>query len=50
MNRYKGEYWRGFKLAMKRGIFYGALLEIMFIGSGYMLYREYTKNAGKDSK
>lgn len=46
MDRYKGTTWRNFKLAMKRGFTYGLMLEMMFIGSGYMLYREYTTNRG----
>lgn len=47
MDRYKGYQWRNFKLAMKRGFTYGIILELMFIGSGYMLYREYTTNRGR---
>lgn len=47
VDRYKGTQWRNFKLALKRGFTYGLALELMFIGSGYLLYREYTTNRGK---
>lgn len=43
----KARAWSNFKLALKRGFTYGLILELMFIGSGYMLYREYTTNQGK---
>lgn len=48
VDRYKGTQWKNFKLAVKRGFTYGLALELMFIGSGYMLYREYTTNKGKE--
>lgn len=45
-HRMKGRQWKNFKLALKRGFTYGLILELMFIGSGYLLYREYTTNRG----
>lgn len=44
-DRYKGDTWRKFKLSLKAGFTYGLALEIMFIGTGYMLYREYRTNS-----
>lgn len=48
MDRMKGRQWKSFKLAVKQGFVYGVFLELMFIGSGYMLYREYTTNKGEN--
>ena len=47
-DRLKGQQWKNFKLALKRGFTYGLALEIMFVGTGYLLYREYTTNKGKN--
>lgn len=49
-SRERDKITHGFKIkrALKNGLFYGLALEVMAITGGYLVYKEYKSNEGKN--